>query len=220
MPPVSHNALEDCDEKSKVIENLQETNIKQEKNLKLVESKTTNIKKISDEKHLAKINEIEFIKQENSELRDKIKKKNSENKSLVKENKDFEHHSKKKLKELESKLEHLEDFKTLKLGEEKADKKELKNLHKKLKSVENKEAKLKLELTALERKAEKLLVKTDLKSSQTEHHPEIPYKVTSALPPLFSSQLCYSTPPFHFLSCSLPLLDKIKWCQPEDDMDE
>ena len=202
------DTLEDCEEKSKVIKNLQEINIKQEQTIKLVESKNTNLKKISDEKHLAKIDEIKLLKRENSELRDNIKEKNNENKSLVKEKKDFEDQSRKKLNEMESKLEHLEDFKASKLVEEKADKKEIKDLHKKLKSVEIKEAKLKLEVTDLERKAEKLLVKTDLKSSQTEHHPEIPYKVTTALPPIFSSQLCYSTPPIPFLSRSLPGLKR------------
>ena len=37
------DALEDCNEKSKVIEHLQETNIKQEHTIKLVESETTNL---------------------------------------------------------------------------------------------------------------------------------------------------------------------------------
>ena len=82
---------------------------------------------------------------------------------------------------MESKLENLENFKALKLGEERFDKKEIKQL-------------------------------------------QSSYNVTSPLPPIFSSQLCFSTPPIHFLSRSLPRLDTIKWCQPEeymvDDADE
>ena len=73
-------------------------------------------------------------------------------------------------------------------------------------------------MNELKGKTEKLLVKTDMKSSQTKLNPEIPYKVTFSLPPIFSSQLCFSTPPIHFLSRSLPRLDKIKWCQPEEYM--
>ena len=70
-----------------MIEHLQKTNIKQEQTIELVESKTTNLIKISEEKHLGKIDEIKLLKQENSELRVKIKEKNKENKSLVKEKK-------------------------------------------------------------------------------------------------------------------------------------
>ena len=85
---------------------------------------------------------------------------------------------------------------------------------------ENKIKELQIRLKAIEESK----LKTDLKSSQTHQHPEIPYKITSPLPPIFSSQLCFSTPPIHFLSRSLPQLDKIKWCQPEeymvDDADE
>ena len=53
-------------------------------------------------------------------------------------------------------------------------------------------------MNQLERKIEKFQVKTFTKTSQTDQHPEIPYKVTR--------------------------LDTIKWCKPEeymvDDMDE
>jgi predicted nucleic acid-binding Zn-ribbon protein len=59
---------------------------------------------------------------------------------------------------------------------EKIDLKELKDLPKTMKTAENKENKLKLDLTDLAKNTEKLLAKTDLKSSKTEQHTEIPYK--------------------------------------------
>ena len=53
-------------------------------------------------------------------------------------------------------------------------------------------------------------------SSQTDTNPDIPYKITSPLPPIFSSELCYKSPMIH-LSRSLPSLDSICWCKPDED---
>ena len=49
------------------------------------------------------------------------------------------------------------------------------------------------------------------KSSQTCHNDEIPYSVTTALPPIFGSQLCYATKHIHHLSSSLPNLSTMNW---------
>ena len=55
----------------------------------------------------------------------------------------------------------------------------------------------------------------DIESScQTDHHIDIPYLVTSPLPPIFSSELCFNSPPFN-LNNSLPNLSTIGCCQPE-----
>ena len=51
-------------------------------------------------------------------------------------------------------------------------------------------------------------------SCQTDAHPDIPYKITVPLPPIFSSQLCHKSRPIH-LSDSLPSLDSICWSKPD-----
>ena len=48
---------------------------------------------------------------------------------------------------------------------------------------------------------------------QTETHPDIPYKVTDALPPIFSKGLKKKTPVFRFLSRSIPDLQTICWSE-------
>ena len=50
-----------------------------------------------------------------------------------------------------------------------------------------------------------------VKSSQTNYHEDIPYKVTDPLPPIFSSQLCHFSKPINFFSNSLPNLNTITW---------
>ena len=52
-------------------------------------------------------------------------------------------------------------------------------------------------------------------SCQTDHGPNIPYYVTSPLPPIFNSQLCFKTPPIKFLAKSLPNLQNNCWRQPD-----
>ena len=101
------DALEDCDEKNKVIEILKETNVRQEQTIKIMESKFDNLKKNADRNLLAKLEEIKHIEEENSELKTRIKEKNKEHKSLAKEMRDLEHHSGKKLREKENKIENL-----------------------------------------------------------------------------------------------------------------
>ena len=49
------------------------------------------------------------------------------------------------------------------------------------------------------------------KSTQTDSHPDAPYEITSALPPIFSSQLCHQSPQIRFLANSLPNLSTIAW---------
>jgi hypothetical protein len=43
---------------------------------------------------------------------------------------------------------------------------------------------------------------------QTDSHPDIPYHITSKLPPIFSSELCYTSRPI-FIPNSLPNLASI-----------
>jgi hypothetical protein len=58
-------------------------------------------------------------------------------------------------------------------------------------------------------------VKVESTSCQTEQNLDIPYKVTSPLPPIFSSELCYTSRKI-FLSNSMPNLTKMSWCQPSE----
>ena len=48
-------------------------------------------------------------------------------------------------------------------------------------------------------------------SCQTDPHPELPYEITSPLPPIFSSQFCHHTPRIRFWSRSLPKLESVDW---------
>ena len=97
------------------------------------------------------------------------------------------------------------------------EKDEIKAVNKKLKTIEEKEARLEIEKNKFE-KAKKFQIQKETKVCQTDENPDVPYYITIPLPPIFSLQLCHATPPIKFLSRSLPRLDRIKWCQPEDYM--
>ena len=72
-------------------------------------------------------------------------------------------------------------------------------------------------------KAEKKLatVENDLKkytskswrsiSCQTKYSPDIPYKITAPLPPIFGSQLCYTSKTVPYMRRSLPNLSTLSW---------
>ena len=48
-------------------------------------------------------------------------------------------------------------------------------------------------------------------SCQTGYCPEVPYLVTTSLPPIFGSQLCRISKPINFLSRSLPDMATLDW---------
>ena len=54
-------------------------------------------------------------------------------------------------------------------------------------------------------KSESVIQKQDA-ISQTKSHPDIPYKLTDPLPPIFSMELRHKSRPIHFLSRSIPNL--------------
>ena len=56
-------------------------------------------------------------------------------------------------------------------------------------------------------------------SSQTDSHPDIPYQMTSPLPPLFGSKLCYYSRHLKFMSSSLPDLWNVKYTNTDDMLD-
>ena len=47
--------------------------------------------------------------------------------------------------------------------------------------------------------------------TQTDHHPDIPYKITDPLPPIFSKVLKRRIPRLAFLPSSCPDLQKVAW---------
>ena len=49
------------------------------------------------------------------------------------------------------------------------------------------------------------------KASQTQSHPDIPYNISAPLPPIFSSQLCYSSKQIKHISSSLLNLSTLGW---------
>jgi chromosome segregation ATPase len=118
---------------------------------------------------------------------------------------------------------------------------ENRKLQKKVENITTKNTKLKNYSDALKKdiklsksEAEKVIValeknidtvETELKmlrdknfieeACQTDEHPDIPYKVTDKLPPIFSSQLCHHSRRI-YLSNSLPNLDSICWSKPSE----
>ena len=58
-------------------------------------------------------------------------------------------------------------------------------------------------------------------STQTNHHPDIPYNIEMPLPPIFNSCLVRQTKPSNYLSRSHPNLATIKWIEvTEEDLIE
>ena len=212
------DAIEEFETKTKTIEDLANVNNSQRNIIEKLEAHIKNLKedkKVVETKNEAVCHENKILKKEISETNEKSKATSKEIKSLKKENKDITHSFEKIIGQLELKVENLLDFKAAKAAEERKEKLELKNKSKKLKAIEEKLAKFEMENNNLERKANLKIEKED-KICQTDHTPDLPYKITSPLPPIFSSQLCHATPPIHFLSRSLPRLDKICWVKPDD----
>ena len=79
-----------------------------------------------------------------------------------------------------------------------------------IRNIENEKAELKL-------LREKFHTERNEVCSQTNANPDVPYLVTDPLPAIFSSQLCYKSRPIHFLSRSMPNLNSILWCPPDDE---
>jgi hypothetical protein len=80
-----------------------------------------------------------------------------------------------------------------------------------LKTIENERTELKIFKN-------KSMIGRSETSSQTNAHPDIPYLVTDPLPPIFSMELCHKSRPIHFLSRSIPNLNSILWCPPDDEV--
>ena len=212
------DAIDELETKNKVIEDLEIVNANQSNMIEKLEAYIKNLrndKKVNENENETYSIENKTIKKEISEMNDKTKATTKELKSLKKENKNITHDFEKVIGQLELKVKNLLDYKAAKIAEERKEKVEIKNKSKKLKAMEEKLAKVEMEKNDLERKA-KLKIRKESKICQTDQTPDLPYEINSPLPPIFSSQLCHATPPIHFLSRSLPRLDKICWVQSED----
>ena len=129
--------------------------------------------------------------------------------------KQMEHDFMKKSDSLEGKMKSLAEFKAEKLAEQKDFQSKEKLLKKQIKTFEEEKAKLSVTRKKLERDFNHNKVDKESVSIQTEHHIDIPYHISSPLPPIFSSNLCHRTPPIKFLSSSLPNLNTILWVLPD-----
>ena len=213
------DVIEGCQSNYITIENLNRLNEEKSARIENLELNINNLKdnkKSLETKNENVSTENKSIKQEITELRNEVKSASKELKFLKKEKRDTTHDLEKKIEALELKNRNLQEFKAAKAAEDKSEKIKIKNINKKLKTLEEKEARLNIEKIKLENEVKKMEVVTETKVCQTDNHPEIPYAITTPLPPIFSSQLCHATPPIHFLSRSLPRLDKISWCEPDD----
>ena len=179
-----------------------------ESKINILESDTKNVeanKEVFDKEN--KKLKLDILEKENyaKETRKQIK-------IVKKETQDLANKYERQIVELDSKVESLLEYKATKAVEEKNDKQGIKKLNKTIKMVEDQKAKIVIENTKLIRQ---LNTSTESQMCQTDQHPDLPLKITDPLPPIFSSQLCHRTPPIHFLSRSLPNLDKICWSKPD-----
>ena len=158
-----------------------------------------------------KITDLEIVndlKEQQLEIsKTKTEKLVSENKNLKGENKDLStevnialHEKTQSAKQFENDIEMLRE----KL---------------KIKVLETEEIVNEVEIERAEVKTlkDKIDIEKQSVSSQTNSHFDIPYLVTDPLPPIFSMELRYKTKPIHFLSKSIPNLDSILWCPPDDE---
>ena len=77
--------------------------------------------------------------------------------------------------------------------------------------------KLKVERAELKVLKDERNIEVKEASNQTDNHPDIPCLITDPMPPIFSMPLCHRSRPIHFLSRSLPRLDSIMWCPPDEE---
>ena len=190
-------AVIDSEEKANTIYKLEET----VQNLleKLENSEKINLKEHEELKTL-KDEEIDNVKVKNKNLVSENKTLRKDLKNLTKELDLFKCESLQSKRKLESKIELLEK----RFEDQKSETEAV------LSNIENERAELKL-------LREKFFIVKKEVPSQTLSNPDVPYLVTDPLPPIFSSQLCFKSRPIHFLSRSMPNLNSILWCPPDDE---
>ena len=206
-------AIDDCGDKNKIIDDLRRSSNYRSKEVEEMQAKCNTFeieKKNLETKIVTLATENKSLKKEIVDVKTKVKEADKELKSLKKENKGIEHDFVRKVEALEGKVTTLQKYKSAKAAEENA-------FEKKIKAVKEREARVEIEKMEFERKIYLKKTKLVTKICQTDQHPDLPYKITSPLPPIFGSQLLHHTPPIKFLSRSLPSLNKICWSQPNED---
>ena len=189
-------AVLECEEKTEIIDELKDK-------VDILLEKLEKSEQAIDKMHAA-----------NAVKESEIKAHNIENKNLVAENKTMKSDLKGVSKDLDvSKLENKDSVNKLERKIEVL-KDNLKN-----QTLETKDAleKLKVERAELKVLKDELNIEVKEASNQTDNHPDIPYRITDPLPPIFSMQLCHKSRPIHFLSRSIPNLNSILWCPPDDE---
>ena len=119
-------------------------------------------KKALENKHEKVLKDLKEQKSENNELKSEVKNLRIALKSSQKETKDVSHRFDKKIDNLEDKIKELVTFKTQKISEEKEFRNKSKKVEKKLKALEEKEAKVKIEILKLKKREQKNTPNTDL----------------------------------------------------------
>ena len=165
-----------------------------------------------DKNKTEEINKVnKTLKREIEELNNQVKTSSRDLKTSEKDKRDTAHNLEKKIGVLETKNKGLLEFKALKEIEEKDLKHKIKTVDKKLKTINEREAKLKADkMNFVKEKKENDAKKVD-NYSQTDQNPDIPYEVTSPLPPIFSSSLCRQSRRISLFTNSLPNLSTIDW---------
>ena len=211
------DAVADSEAKIKTIEELNnKIDILESKLVKTeatdAKNKAMEAKAKLDKTKTEEINKLnKTLKHEIEELNKQVKTCSRDLKNSEKDKRDLAHNLEKKICVLETKNKDLSEFKVLKEIEEKDFRHKIKTVDKKLKAIDEKEAKLKVDkMNFVKEKKEKDDKKIN-NYSQTDANPDIPYKVTSPLPPIFSSRLCRQSRRISLFTNSLPNLSTIDW---------
>ena len=215
------NAIEEAATEDKVIKHLRHVVEEKSATMEILDTKAKNLE--DDKRDL--VTEVDRLVSVNKGLEKSLAEFKSKNialksdlKSLKKEKQEAASEFDLKWEALKRENENLSNTKIKQATEVQNLKTDIKNLKKKLKLVEGEIVELEIQNVDLANEAKTVVIETEVKDCQTDSHPEIPYDVTAPLPPIFSLQLCHTTPPINFLSRSLPRLDKIRWCQPNEYM--
>ena len=198
--------LEDLQDKTRTIEELAKKSYELESRNKMLSVNNKNL----EIKVIQVSTENKDLKIVVTNVKTELKEESKELKFSRKDQGRIEHNLNKKIEELELKVKNLLEDKVAKASEEK-------KIKKKARAIEKKEAEIEVAKLKIERKVK--LKRDSVKNQvcQTDHHPDLPLKISEPLPPIFSSQFCFKTPMIRILSRSLPRLDQICWTQEDED---
>ena len=193
-----HDVEKKLDDQEKKIVTLQS----ETKSLKMDVNGLKNEVKVANKTIKSKEKEVSKLEGKNSNLEDNIENLKFENKVLNEEEKKFE----KEMYKLEKKLSEL------KFSKSSSTKSTNTSSSSSLVNPCNKSTDTQLDNNANLKTHQSM-------SCQTDAHPDIPYQLTSPLPPLFGSKLCYYSRHFKTMSSSLPDLWNVEYTTTDDMLD-